>query len=149
MRRAALFFLVLAWIAPSVARGQEAHEAHEANAAPETPLQRANRLYDESKWLEARDAYLEHLEANPEDPGARSDLGVCYQELGGYKKALQEFDRVLAANPDHWQALYNKIVVLGFHVNRKPEAVALLPQLQKLRPEDDAVQELARSLGKE
>jgi tetratricopeptide (TPR) repeat protein len=149
MRRAALFFLVLAWIAPAVACGQEAHEAHEANAAPETPLLRANRLYDESKWLEARDAYLEHLEANPEDPGARSDLGVCYQELGGYKKALQEFDRVLAANPDHWQALYNKIVVLGFNVDRKPEALALLPQLQKLRPEDDAVQELARSLGKE
>lgn len=146
MRRAALLFLVLAWIAPAVACGQETHET---DAAPETPLQRANRLYDESKWLEARDAYLEHLEANPDDPGARSDLGVCYKELGGYKKALQEFDRVLAANPDHWQALYNKIVVLGFHVNRKPEAVALLPQLQKLRPEDDAVQELARSLGKE
>ncbi|MFL6292842.1 MAG: tetratricopeptide repeat protein [Thermoanaerobaculia bacterium] len=143
MRRAALFFLVLAWIAPAVACAQE------ADAAPETPLQRGNRLYDESKWLEARDAYLEHLEANPDDPGARSDLGVCYQELGGYKKALQEFDRVLAAKPDHWQALYNKIVVLAFHVDRKPEAVALLPELQKLRPEDEAVQELARSLGNE
>lgn len=143
MRRAALFFLVLAWIVPAVACAQE------TDAESETPLQRANRLYDESKWLEARDAYLQHLEANPDDPGARSDLGVCYQELGGYKKALKEFDRVLAANPDHWQALYNKIVVLGFHMNRKPEAVALLPQLQKLRPEDDAVQELAKSLGKE
>ena len=116
---------------------------------PENPLERANRLYDEKKWAEARDAYLQHLKTNPEDSGARSDLGVCYQELGAYKKALEEFDRVLTADPGHWQALYNKIHVLGFDLDRKSEAVALLPQLRKLRPEDDDVEALAAALGQE
>ena len=161
MRRAAILCLVLTWLAPCVAWGEpilmqdeppseEAAKSSEdgSDATPETLLERANRLYDESRWAEARDAYLQHLKANPDDPGARSDLGVCYRELGGPKKALKEFDRVLAAHPEHWQALYNKIVVLGFHLDRKPEAVALLPELQKLRPDDEAVERLAAALGK-
>ncbi len=116
---------------------------------PENPLGRANRLYDEKKWAEARDSYLLYLKTNSRDSSARSDLGVCYQELGAHEKAVVEFDRVLAADPGHWQALYNKIRVLGFDLDRKSEAVALLPTLLKLRPDDAAVQALAASLGQE
>jgi tetratricopeptide (TPR) repeat protein len=113
---------------------------------PEDPLQRGNRLYDEKKWAEARDSYLLHLKTNPQDSSARSDLGVCYKELGAPEKALEEFDRILTADPGHWQALYNKINVLGFDLDRKAEAVALLPTLRQLRPDDEAVEVLAAAL---
>lgn len=111
----------------------------------ETPLERGNRLYDEERWAEARDAYIQHLERNPDDPDVRSDLGVCYQELGAYPEAIREFDRVLASHPEHWQALYNKIVVLAFSLGKKAEARALLPRLRALSS-DEAVQKLAAAV---
>jgi tetratricopeptide (TPR) repeat protein len=114
---------------------------------PDNLLDRANRLYDEKNWAEARDSYLLHLQANPQDSNARSDLGICYKELGAPEKALEEFDQVLAKDPGHWQALYNKINVLGFDLDRKPEAMALLPTLLRLRPDDEAVAALAAALG--
>jgi len=113
---------------------------------PDNPLDRANRLYDEGKWAEARDSYLLHLKTNPQDSNARSDLAICYKELGAPKKALEEFDQILAKDPGHWQALYNKINVLAFDLDRKPEAMALLPTLLRLRPDDEAVAALAAAL---
>ena len=129
------------------ARQRELGVAPAAEPDPETSLERANRLYDEEKWAEARDSYLLHLQTNPQDSGARSDLGGCYRALGAQKEALEEFDRVLAADPAHWPALYNKITVLGFDLKRKAEAVALLPRLREIRPDDAAVEALAISLG--
>lgn len=127
-------------------RQRELEGASAAASAPEAHLDRANRLYDEGKWAEARDSYLLHLQANPGDSGARSDLGGCLRALGAPQEALAQFDRVLAEDPGHWPALYNKIVVLGFDLDRKPEARTLLPALLKLRPEDASVQALAASL---
>ncbi len=130
------------------ARQRELGVAPVADSEPESPLDRANRLYDEGNWAEARDSYLFHLKTNPEDLAARSDLGGCYKALGESQEALAEFDRVLAADPGIWQALYNKIAVLGIDLDRKSEAKALLPTLLKLQPENAMVQELAASLEK-
>lgn len=121
----------------------------EEASKPETLIERANRLYDATRWAEARDAYLQHLKSHPKDTAARADLGVCYRQMGEHKKALGEFDRVLSSDPDHGPALYNKILVLAFDLERKPEALALLPRLQKLMPGDAAVKELADALLEE
>jgi hypothetical protein len=113
---------------------------------PEQTLALANRLYDDKNWTEARDAYFEYLASSPDDSDARTDLGSALEELGEYDKALEQFDRVLARDPGHWQTLYNKIIVLGFDLERKPEAEALLVKLQKLQPDNDEVEALAKAL---
>lgn len=126
---------------------QAGRELVNTKPGPDNPLDRAYRLFDEEKWAEARDSFLLHLKTNPQDSDARSDLGVCYKWLGAPKKALEEFDRILAKDPGHWQALYNKINVLAFDLDRKSEAMALLPKLRQLRPDDKDVEALATAVS--
>ena len=141
MRRAAILCLVLACIAPWAVSGE--------GSKGETLLERANRLYDETRWKEARDAYIEYLKSNPEDAAARSDLGVCYRQMGEPEDALKELDRALSSDPGHGPALYNKIIVLAFDLERKSEGVALLPRLEELMQDNDAVKKLAKALKEE
>jgi tetratricopeptide (TPR) repeat protein len=76
------------------------------------------------------------------------EVKPSHKALGETQEALAEFDRVIAADPEIWQALYNKIAVLGIDLDRKSEAKALLPTLLKLQPNNALVQELAASLEK-
>lgn len=111
-------------------------------------LARANAYYDQGKWNDAKNAFLGYLKENPNDVNAIADLGVCYKELGDYDRALSNFNRVLVLNPGHWQALYNKIIVLGFHLDRKDEARKLMHDLQKLQPNHPDVRRLAEDVAK-
>lgn len=106
----------------------------------------ADRLYDQEKWAEARDAYVRYLKANPKQVDVISDLGVCYRALGDLQNAVKELDRALSIDPSHFPALYNKIIVLGYDLNRKPEARELLVKLRTLQPENEQVDRLAEAL---
>ncbi len=111
-------------------------------------LARANQFYDQGKWEDAKNAFLRYLEENPQDVGALADLGVCYKELGDYDRALRNFDQALVLNPGHWQSLYNKIIVLGFHLDKKPEAKKLMRELRKLQPNNPDVERLAQEVAR-
>lgn len=111
-------------------------------------LARANQLYDKGQWDEAKNAFLKYLEESPEDVSAMADLGVCYKELGDYDRALRNFDRALVLDPGHWQAIYNKIIVLGFHVGKKDEAKKLMRDLRRLQPTNPDVARLAQDVAK-
>jgi hypothetical protein len=111
-------------------------------------LARANQLYDQGKWEEAKNAFLKYLEETPDDPGAIADLGVCYKELGDYSRALRNFDRALVLDPGHWQSLYNKIIVLGFHTGKKDEAKKLMRDLRRLQPTNPDVARLSQEVAK-
>ena len=111
-------------------------------------LARANQFYDQGKWEDAKNAFLRYLEENPQDASALADLGICYKELGDYDRALRNFDSALVVNPGHWQALYNKIIVLGFHVDKKPEAKKLMRELRRLQPSNPDVERLAQEVAK-
>jgi hypothetical protein len=111
-------------------------------------LARANLYYDQGKWNDAKNAFLGYLKENPDDVSALADLGVCYKELGDYDRALRNFDRALVLSPVHWQALYNKIIVLGFHLDKKDEARKLLRELRKLQPNNPDVERLARDVAR-
>jgi tetratricopeptide (TPR) repeat protein len=124
----------------------ETAKAGPPDRTPDVWLAMANRLYDEKRWAEARDAYLQYLASSPHDPNARTDFGVTLRELGEPETALEHFDCVIALDPGHWQTLYNKILVLGFDLARKPEAEALLVTLRQLQPDNDDVEALAKAL---
>lgn len=111
-------------------------------------LARATGFFDQGQWDEARNAFIKYLEESPEDASAMADLGVCYKQLGEYGLAVRSFDRALVVAPGHWQALYNKILVLGFHLDKKPEAKKLMRELQRLQPNNPDVARLARDVAR-
>ena len=100
-------------------------------------------------WLQARDLYTRYVELRPQDPelpNILSDLGVSYQELGEYDQALEIFRRVQAMAPDHWQSLYNQVVVLAFSKKEIDEARKVLAELQRVQPNNPDVQRLAAAV---
>lgn len=150
MLRALLCILVLVCPTAPVAWGQEPEPVSSptVNEVAQGWLARANHYYDQGKWDDAKNAFLGYLKEVPDDVSAISDLGVCYQELGDYDRAVRNFDRALVLSPNHWQALHNKILVFGFHLDRKDEARRLMRRLLKLQPDNPDVRRLAQALAK-
>ena len=90
--------------------------------------------------------YFERALVVREDAGLRTDLGICYKQNGQLGNALAAFHRASAEAPDQWQPLYNEAIILG-EMHRFDEARALIPKLQKLRPNDPGVQRLVQVLA--
>jgi hypothetical protein len=100
-------------------------------------------------WIQARDLYTRYVELRPQDPelpNILSDLGVSYQELGEFDQALEIFRRVQGMAPDHWQSLYNQVVVLAFSKKDVDEAMKVLVELQRVQPNNPDVQRLAAAV---
>ena len=100
-------------------------------------------------WMQARDLYTRYIELRPDDPelpNILSDLGVSYQELGEFDQALEIFRRVQAMAPDHWQSLYNQVVVLAFSKKEIDEAKKVLAELQRVQPNNPDVARLAAAV---
>lgn len=100
-------------------------------------------------WTQARDLYTRYVELRPEDPNLPnilSDLGVSYQELGEFDQALEIFRRVQTMAPDHWQSLYNQVVVLAFSKKDVEGAKKVLVELKRVQPNNPDVERLAAAV---
>src|SRR5688572_94630 len=74
----------------------------------------ANLNFDIRNWARARELYQRYLALRPRDPDVLTDLGVAHRELGEHRQALDLFAEAQRLRPDHWQSLYNQVVVLAF-----------------------------------
>jgi tetratricopeptide (TPR) repeat protein len=109
-----------------------------------------NAAYDSEDFRMAVDAYERALKIRGNDPNVITDLGISYRNIGDVNKALEMFDRAIKANPNHWQARFNKVVVLGIDKGDRKAALALLAELKKdraLHPELPPVDKLEEALG--
>lgn len=100
-------------------------------------------------WMQARDLYTRYVELRPEDPNLPnilSDLGVAHQELGEFDQALEIFRQVQKMAPDHWQSLYNQVVVLAFSKKDVEEAKKVLVELKRVQPNNPDVERLAAAV---
>lgn len=104
--------------------------------------------FDISNWQKAEDLYSRYLEVRPDDPDVMTDLGVTLRGLKEFDRALEIFQRVEKVAPDHWQSLYNQVVVLAFDLNRLDQAQPVLDELKRLQPNNDKVTELADAVQK-
>jgi tetratricopeptide (TPR) repeat protein len=93
-------------------------------------VQLGNAAYDADDSRLAVDSYEQALKIRGDDPNVLTDLGVSYRNLGDLNKALAMFDRALKVSPGHWQATFNKIVVLGVDMGETAKAKELLAKLK-------------------
>ena len=106
----------------------------------------ANLNYDIQNWSRAVELYGRFLEVHPDDVNVRTDLGASLRFMDRHQEALAEFDRVLQQRPDHWQALYNQILVLAFNLGDFEAAGEALERLQVLQPSNPEVGRLAAEI---
>jgi tetratricopeptide (TPR) repeat protein len=111
-------------------------------------LQLANIRFDAQQWEQARDLYSRYLKTQPPDPDVLTDLGITYQEMHQFEPALELFRRAQQLAPNHWQSLYNEVVVLALNQNKFSEAQQVLDRLQKLQPNNPNVDRLATEVDR-
>jgi len=107
-----------------------------------------NLYFDAARWKDARIWYERSLEKAPDDPNVLTDLAVVYRNLSQFDRSLELLDKAISLEPDHWQAWYNKVVVLHFDLHRHDEAAAAMKRLQEIKASNPDVPDLS-SLEKE
>jgi len=134
--------------APMMDMVQELQQRIAANPEDTQALkQLANLHYDIRNWGDAAQLYERYLELQPGDPDVRTDLGASYRHLGRFDAALEQFREVTAQNPEHWQALYNEVLVLGFDMGDLETANEAMVELRALQPDNPEVDRLAQALA--
>jgi TPR repeat protein len=111
-------------------------------------LVRLGNLYqDIGQWESALGFYEKALVITPNDPNLLTDMGTCYLGRRDAQKAIEFFDRAHAADPKHWQSLFNKAVVLGLHLGRVGEAEAVLEEVEREQPGLPEIGQLRQALS--
>lgn len=101
-----------------------------------------NLYFDAGRWTEARLWYERAMEIDATDPNVLTDLAVVYRNLKQPERSLELLDRALEMSPNHWQAVYNKVVVLHFDLHRHDEAAQALERLKRIKASDPSVPDL-------
>jgi tetratricopeptide (TPR) repeat protein len=102
-----------------------------------------NLYFDAGRWTEARLWYERAIEIEGGDPNVLTDLAVVYRNLQQPERSLALLDQAIAISPGHWQAVYNKVVVLHFDLHRHDEAAAALARLKEIKSSNPEVPDLS------
>ncbi len=102
-----------------------------------------NVYFDASRWDEARGWYEKSLVASAGDPDVMTDLAVVFRNLGQPKQSVELLDQVIAASPEHWQAWFNKVIVLNFDLHEHDAAAQALESLKELKKTNAAIPDLS------
>ena len=108
----------------------------------------ANVYHDVAMWDQAVDYYQRVLEITPDDPDLITDLGICYRGQREFDKALVQFDRAHEINPNHWQSLFNMVIVAGFDLGQYDRAEIALQKMEVMQPKPPRTSELREALQK-
>ena len=106
-----------------------------------------NAAYDAREFAQAVDAYEKALKLHPDDANVMTDLGTAYRNEGQPDKALELFRKARAADPTHWQSLFNEVIVLAMDKHDHEGANTALARLKKEHPGLPAIQGLEQQIG--
>lgn len=134
---------------PAMAEIQQLRDFVEKNPNDASAVrQLADLNFNISNWQRAQELYNHYLELKPNDPDVMTDLGITYRETQQFDKALDLFRRSKQVAPDHWQSLYNEVVVL-MDMKKNDEAGQVMAQLQKMQPGNPDVAKLADAVARQ
>lgn len=94
----------------------------------------ANFYYDHKQFTEAISFYRRALDVDAKNVDARTDLGTAYWYLGFPDKALAEYEKALAVQPDYPQTLMNMGIVRMEGLKDRPGAIEAWKRLLKANP---------------
>ena len=108
-----------------------------------------NAYFDAGRYEEAEKTYSKALSKKGDDLNVRTDLGLTYvfRDSPNYDRAIQEFKRVLEADPKHIQALQNLTVAYTKKSDRS-SATATLAQLEQADAANNAIPKLREEIQK-
>lgn len=98
-----------------------------------------NVYYDQQDAKNAIIFFERFLEAQPGDPGVRTDLATMYLSSGEHDRALALYRDVIAEHPDFMQAHYNLAAAL--HGDGETEAALAELRIARSLATDDALRE--------
>ena len=102
-----------------------------------------NVYFDAGRWEDARSWYERSLQNSPGDANIVTDLAVVYRNLKQPERAIELLDEAIRIESDHWQAWYNKVVVLHFDLHDHDQAAVALRRLQQLRANNPSLPDLS------
>ncbi len=114
-----------------------------------THLLSGKLAFSAKRYSEAIGAFRKAIEANPEKPGAKVDLGAALAKLGKYKQAVIQFEAAIKLAPDNDAAHYNLGKVYAFFGNHKKAIEHLQVVIEKNPKDSQAHLALANALRNE
>lgn len=108
-----------------------------------------NAYFDGGNLDEAEKWYSAALLKKKDDNNVRTDLGLTFvfREKADYDRAIQEFNTVLATEPNHIQALQNSIVAY-LKKGDIAKAKERLTKLESVDPKNPAIARLKTEISK-
>ena len=94
-----------------------------------------NLYMDHERWDDAIRWYREALERTRALPSVLTDLGASLVHSGRPAEGLAEFEKALALDDSHRNALYNKGIAL-MQLGRADEAAAVWEEVLRRHPDD-------------
>lgn len=101
-----------------------------------------NAWYDADMPGQAIDAYDRALVLKPGDADVLNDQGAMYRQMGDARRAVANFEKALAVDPDNQECLYNLGYVYAFDLNRMDLALDVWQRYLKI----DATSETAEQI---
>lgn len=98
-------------------------------------VQLGNFYFDNRAYAEAITYYTRALELRPEDVNVRTDRGTAYWYSGFPEKAIEDYERSLAYDPNHANTLFNMGVVKLHGLHDAQGAVAAWQKLLQAYPQ--------------
>lgn len=105
---------------------------------PQDPLpwiHLGNLYFDAHQAENAISAYETALRLQPGNTDVMTDMGTMFRLAGDPQRAVEVYDQVLALDPAHQNARYNKGVTLIVDLARPAEGVAAWKELIALKPD--------------
>jgi len=103
--------------------------------------------YQVGMWEQAVQFYDIALAIEPHDPNVLTDSGNAHRELGDHARALDHFRRAHEVDPDHWQSLFNTVVVAAFDLHQMDLADAAMAKLDEFDPAPTQLPSLKQALA--
>ena len=115
----------------------------------QTIVSLGNASFDSGNFAEAEKWYLAALGKKKDDNNVRTDLGLTFifRDPPNYDRAIQEFNAVLATEPNHIQALQNSIVAY-LRQGDAAKAKENLAKLEAVEPQNVAIPRFKEQLKK-
>jgi len=108
-----------------------------------------NANFDANHYEEAEKWYTVALAKKPDDVDVRTDMGLTFvfREPPNYDRAIQEFNKSLAVDPNHELTLQN-LTVAYTKKGDSAKAQATLAKLEGVNPQNKSIEKLKEDIQK-